>query len=47
MGARDAQQRRGEAVPLRPRHHGVLQWHAMLRLLEAGQRNGGFPPYWS
>lgn len=47
MGARDAQQPRGEAMPLRPRPHGVLQWHAMLRPPEAEQPNGGFPPHWS
>ena len=27
------------------RPYGVLEWHAMLRLLEAEQRNSGFPPY--
>ena len=29
------------------RPYGVLEWHAMLRLLEAEQRNSGFPPYQS
>ena len=28
------------------RPYGVLEWHAMLRLLEAEQKNSGFPPYW-
>lgn len=28
------------------RPYGVLEWHAMLRLLEAGQKGSGFPPYW-
>lgn len=27
------------------RPYGVLEWHAMLRLLEAEDRNSGFPPY--
>ncbi len=29
------------------RPYGVLEWHAMLRQLEAEQGNSGFPPYWS
>ena len=29
------------------RPYGVLEWHALLRLLEAEQKNDGFPPYWS
>ena len=29
------------------RPYGVLEWHAMLRLLEAEQGASGFPPYWS
>lgn len=28
------------------RPYGVLEWHAMLRLLEAETRQSGFPPYW-
>ncbi|WP_052401303.1 class II aldolase/adducin family protein [Muricoccus aerilatus] len=28
------------------RPYGVLEWHAMLRLLEAEARSSGFPPYW-
>jgi len=28
------------------RPYGVLEWHAMLRLLEAEQKTSGFPPYW-
>jgi ribulose-5-phosphate 4-epimerase/fuculose-1-phosphate aldolase len=28
------------------RPYGVLEWHAMLRLLEAEQRSSGYPPYW-
>jgi ribulose-5-phosphate 4-epimerase/fuculose-1-phosphate aldolase len=28
------------------RPYGVLEWHALLRLLEAEQRNSGYPPYW-
>jgi ribulose-5-phosphate 4-epimerase/fuculose-1-phosphate aldolase len=28
------------------RPYGVLEWPAMLRLLEAEQKNSGFPPYW-
>ena len=28
------------------RPYGVLEWHAMLRLLEAEQKSSGFPPYW-
>jgi ribulose-5-phosphate 4-epimerase/fuculose-1-phosphate aldolase len=27
------------------RPYGVLEWHAMLRLLEAQQKGSGFPPY--
>ena len=27
------------------RPYGVLEWHAMLRLLEAEQKSSGFPPY--
>ena len=29
------------------RPYGVLEWPAMLRLLEAGGRRSGFPPYWA
>lgn len=29
------------------RPYGVLEWHAMLRLLEAEQKTSGFLPYWS
>ena len=29
------------------RPYGVLEWPAMLRLLEAEGRKSGFPPYWS
>lgn len=29
------------------RPYGVLEWHAMLRRLEAEQAASGFPPYWS
>ena len=29
------------------RPYGVLEWHAMLRQLEAEQTHSGFPPYWS
>lgn len=29
------------------RPYGVLEWPAMLRLLEAEGRRSGFPPYWS
>ncbi|MCX7930922.1 MAG: class II aldolase/adducin family protein [Rhodovarius sp.] len=29
------------------RPYGVLEWPAMLRLLEAEQKRSGFPPYWS
>ncbi len=29
------------------RPYGVLEWPAMLRLLEAEWRRSGFPPYWS
>jgi len=25
----------------------VLEWPAMLRLLDAGQKNSGYPPYWN
>jgi ribulose-5-phosphate 4-epimerase/fuculose-1-phosphate aldolase len=28
------------------RPYGVLEWPAMLRLLEAEQRSSGYPPYW-
>jgi ribulose-5-phosphate 4-epimerase/fuculose-1-phosphate aldolase len=28
------------------RPYGVLEWPAMLRLLDAEQKNSGFPPYW-
>ena len=28
------------------RPYGVLEWHAMLRLLEAEAEQSGFPPYW-
>ncbi len=28
------------------RPYGVLEWHAMLRLLEAEQKNSAYPPYW-
>ncbi|MBW6400041.1 class II aldolase/adducin family protein [Roseomonas sp. HJA6] len=28
------------------RPYGVLEWPAMLRLLEAEQKNSGYPPYW-
>jgi len=28
------------------RPYGVLEWPAMLRLLEAGDRHSGYPPYW-
>ena len=28
------------------RPYGVLEWPAMLRLLEAEERNSGYPPYW-
>ena len=28
------------------RPYGVLEWPAMLRLLEAEDRNSGYPPYW-
>ena len=27
------------------RPYGVLEWHALLRLLKAEQKNDGFPPY--
>src|SRR5262249_37116892 len=29
------------------RPYGVLEWPAMLRLLEAGQKSSGYPPYWN
>jgi len=29
------------------RPYGVLEWPAMLRLLDAEQKNSAFPPYWS
>ena len=29
------------------RPYGVLEWHALLRMLEAEQKNSAFPPYWS
>ncbi len=29
------------------RPYGVLEWPAMLRLLEAEQKNSGYPPYWN
>jgi ribulose-5-phosphate 4-epimerase/fuculose-1-phosphate aldolase len=29
------------------RPYGVLEWHAMLRLLKAETAHSGFPPYWS
>jgi hypothetical protein len=25
----------------------VLEWPAMLRLLDAEDRNSGYPPYWN
>ena len=28
------------------RPYGVLEWPAMLRLLEAEQKTSGYPPYW-
>jgi ribulose-5-phosphate 4-epimerase/fuculose-1-phosphate aldolase len=28
------------------RPYGVLEWHAMLRLLEAEGKHSGYPPYW-
>ena len=28
------------------RPYGELEWHAMRRLLDAEDRNSGFPPYW-
>ena len=28
------------------RPYGVLEWHAMRRLLDAEARNSGYPPYW-
>jgi len=29
------------------RPYGVLEWPAMLRLLDAEDRNSGYPPYWN
>jgi ribulose-5-phosphate 4-epimerase/fuculose-1-phosphate aldolase len=29
------------------RPYGVLEWHAMLRLLKAQSAQSGYPPYWS
>jgi hypothetical protein len=29
------------------RPYGVLEWPAMLRLLEAQSKNSGYPPYWN
>jgi len=29
------------------RPYGVLEWPAMLRVLEAEQKNSAFPPYWA
>jgi ribulose-5-phosphate 4-epimerase/fuculose-1-phosphate aldolase len=29
------------------RPYGVLEWHAMLRLLKAQSANSGYPPYWN
>jgi ribulose-5-phosphate 4-epimerase/fuculose-1-phosphate aldolase len=29
------------------RPYGVLEWHAMLRLLKAQSAHSGYPPYWS
>jgi hypothetical protein len=28
------------------RPYGVLEWPAMLRLLDAEERDSGYPPYW-
>lgn len=28
------------------RPYGVLEWHALLRQLEAESKNSGYPPYW-
>ena len=28
------------------RPYGVLEWHAMRRLLDAEEKSGGYPPYW-
>jgi len=28
------------------RPYGILEWPAMLRLLEAESKTSGFPPYW-
>ena len=28
------------------RPYGVLEWPAMLRLLDAEERHSGYPPYW-
>ena len=33
--------------PCTRRPYGVLEWHAMLRLLGAQQKSSGFPPYWN
>ena len=33
--------------PSARRPYGVLEWPAMLRLLAAGQKNSGYPPYWN
>jgi hypothetical protein len=33
--------------PQTRRPYGVLEWPAMLRLLEAEQKNSAFPPYWT
>jgi hypothetical protein len=33
-------------VDLSARPYGVLEWPAMLRLLEAEDRHSGYPPYW-
>lgn len=29
------------------RPYGVLEWPAMLRLLDAQQKTSGYPPYWN
>jgi hypothetical protein len=29
------------------RPYGILEWPAMLRQLEAGQKNSPYPPYWN
>jgi hypothetical protein len=36
--------RHGELGARRP--YGVLEWPAMLRLLDAQQQTSGYPPYW-